>query len=39
MEDKFDKKIKKMNKEITRILWIAFLSMITAIITTLAATG
>lgn len=38
-EERINKQIEKMNKKITHILWIIFLSMITAIITTLAATG
>lgn len=38
-QDDFDKKIEEQNKKITHVIWIIFLSMITAIITTLAATG
>lgn len=37
--DEFNKRVEKQNKKITHVLWIIFLSMITSIITTLAATG
>lgn len=34
-EDEFDKKIEEQNKKITHVIWIIFVSMITALITTL----
>ena len=37
--ENFEEKIEKQNMRIAHYLWIVFLSMITAILTTLAATG
>ena len=37
--DEFTEKIERQNKAVGRALWTIFLSMVTAIFTTLAATG
>lgn len=38
-DEKLDKKIEEMDRKILHFLWTVFISMVTAIITTLAATG
>ena len=38
-DEKFKKRIEQQNMKIAHFLWIVFLSMITSILTVLAATG